>query len=181
MSRTEPQVVVTRYSPNMDESRIGGVSAIKLIVLHSTEGSNIPHSVADLEGVAGWFAERQSQVSSHVITDSDGHSARCVHDKAKAWHCYLLNSASLGIEQIGHAADTDWAQRTDQLDETARWIAHWHHKWGIPIQRGRTDGTQILKPGVVTHAQLGGAGGGHTDPGTHYPVDDVIRRALHFA
>lgn len=177
--RLAPQIVVRTDSPNKS-ARTAGIK-LELIVLHSTESSNVPNSATDLEGVAGWFANPSAQVSAHVITDADGHSARCVPDLLKAWHVAEFNSAALGIEQIGHAADLDWSKRDAQLDETARWIARWNQRHGIPIRRGAVSGASVQAAGVVTHAQLGAAGGGHTDPGTHYPVDEVIRRAARFA
>jgi hypothetical protein len=40
------------------------------------------------------------------------------------------------IEQIGFATD-NWRSRAKdlQLRETARWIALWHRRYGIPIRR----------------------------------------------
>lgn len=167
----DPTIVLTRISPNKS-ARSGSV---KLIVLHSTESTQIEASDADLAGVASWFANPSAQVSAHVITDSDGHSARCVEDNDKAWHCGVFNSAALGIEQIGRASQTSWAQA--EADETARWIALWCRRYGIPCQRGAVSGYTVTKPGIVTHADLGAAGGGHSDPGAGYSVDAVIDQA----
>lgn len=168
----KPSVVLTRISPNRSARTTG---PIRLIVLHSTESDNIEASEADLAGVAGWFANPASQVSSHVITDADGHSARCVPDEDKAWHSAAYNSASLGIEQIGRASQAVWG--TSELQETARWIAKWSREHGIPIQHGAVSGGLVTRPGVVTHADLGYAGGGHTDPGSGYPLGAVIEQA----
>lgn len=168
---TKPNVVLTRISPN----RSARSGPIRLIVLHSTESDNIEASEADLAGVAGWFANPSAQVSAHVITDSDGHSARCVADADKAWHCAAFNSAALGIEQIGRASQDAWAPA--ELDETARWVAQWCREHGIPCARGAVSGADVTKPGIVTHADLGAAGGGHTDPGSAYRVEAVITRA----
>ena len=169
--QAEPEIVLTRISPN----RSARTAPISLIVLHSTESDNIESSAADLAGVAGWFANPAAQVSSHVITDSDGTSARCVPDSDKAWHAAAYNSASLGIEQIGRASQSVWG--TSELQETARWIAKWSREHGIPIQHGAVSGGLVTRPGVVTHADLGYAGGGHTDPGSGYPLGAVIEQA----
>jgi N-acetyl-anhydromuramyl-L-alanine amidase AmpD len=170
--RLHPKVVVERHSPNVSER----LAPVSLIVLHSTESDNVPKSARDLEGVASWFADEGSQVSAHVITDADGHSARCVSDRLKAWHCGNFNSPSLGIEQIGRAAQPKW-ERAEWL-ETARWIAWWSHKYGIPIRRGAVSGESITRSGIVTHKMLGIAGGGHVDPGPAYPLDKVLEEAL---
>lgn len=169
--RLHPDIVLTKLSPNYS-SRDG--ARIKLIVLHSTESKNYK-GTNDLAGVASWFANRASEVSSHVVVDDDGTSARIVPDALKAWHCAAFNAPSLGIEQIGFASQGNWSNA--ELDETARWLAHWSRKYGIPLRRGRVIGSTVVRRGVVTHKQLGLAGGGHVDPGSNYPVKHVIRRA----
>lgn len=166
-----PNVVLTRISPNQS-ARSG---TVRLIVLHSTESESIESSEADLAGVAGWFANPSAQVSSHVITDSDGHSARCVPDDRKAWTCGAFNSASLNIEQVGRAAQSSWPRGL--TDETARWIAKWCRENGIPCKRGKVSGGSVLQAGIVTHAELGSAGGGHHDPGSGFDVQATIDKA----
>lgn len=168
--RLHPDVIVRRTSPNVSTRS----AAISLIVLHSTESSNVAGS-ADLEGVAGWFANPASQVSAHVITDADGHSARCVDDAAKAWACEEFNSASLNIEQVGHAAQSHWSRR--EWLETARWIAEFSHDHGIPIRAAAVSGGEVVRSGVTTHAALGVAGGSHHDPGSDYPLEEVLHEA----
>jgi len=169
--RLHPDVVLKHYSPNVSER----VAPISLIVLHSTESANVPDSASDLAGVAGWFAEEASQVSAHVITDADGHSARCVPDRLKAWACMAFNSASLNIEQIGAAAQSSWERR--EWLETARWIAQWSHAYHVPIRLGEVRGEAVTRSGIVTHKMLGISGGGHVDPGEGYPLADVLEEA----
>lgn len=173
--KAHPRVVLRRYSPN--RSSRGGVRPT-LIVLHSTESDNIEASDADLAGVAAWFANPAAQASSHVITDGDGHSARCVGDADKAWTASAYNSASLNIEQIGRASQSIWSG--EELRETARWIARWSKAYGIPIERAAVSGGAVKRPGVVTHADLGIPGGGHTDPGAAYPLGQVLDMAADY-
>jgi N-acetyl-anhydromuramyl-L-alanine amidase AmpD len=170
-TRLKPETVINRISPNVSTR----TSPISLIVLHSTESNNIPISVSDLSGVADWFANPVSQVSAHVIVDADGHSARCVLDIDKAWACVSYNSASLNIEQIGHAEQLHWKMR--EWQETARWIAQWSHEHDIPIRRAIVSGGRVIRSGVTTHKKLGAEGGGHVDPGPHYPLRKVLREA----
>jgi hypothetical protein len=169
--RLNPEVLVRVASPNVSE-RLGSIS---LIVLHDTESSNIAGSIADLQGVADWFANPASEVSAHVVTDADGHSARCVADYRKAWQCVDYNSAALGIEQCGFAAQKAWDPL--ELEESARWIAYWSHRHRLPIRRALVAGGRVLRSGVTTHSRLGAAGGSHHDPGTDYPFAVVLRRA----
>ena len=81
---------------------------------------------------------------------------------------------SLGIEQILPA---DGSELTTQLyQETARWVARWSKKFGIPIRHGAVSGFNVTKSGVIRHSELGSAGGGHSDPGT-YNFDGMLSMA----
>lgn len=174
MSRIRPHVVVRRRSPNQSHRS----ASPRLIVIHSTESANRP-GTGDLEAVAAWFARPESQVSSHVITDADGQSARCVKDGMKAWHCAGFNGVSLGIEQIGRAAQRSWTR--DEVRETARWCARWSVLHNIPLRRGAVSNGSVTRSGIVRHMDLGSAGGGHSDPGPGYPLDDLIHLARFYA
>jgi hypothetical protein len=172
MARYRPRVVYRRRSPNQSSRR--GVRP-RLIVIHSTESSNIRGSSRDLRGVADYLCRPSVQASSHVITDGDGNSARLVDDRAKAWTCAHYNGVSLNIEQIGRAASERWTR--DEIRETARWVARWSKMYGIPIRQGAVRDGRVVRSGVVTHKQLGRLGGGHVDPGPRYPFTAMLRLA----
>lgn len=179
--RLHPNVVVRHRSPNQS-ARVA--VPLCLITLHDTEGANLPDSIKDLVGLGDFFARPSVQASSHVADDSDGNSARFVSDHAKAWHCAGFNSYSLGIEQIGFASESrvTWRKSWRQLRETARWIAYWSIKYGIPIRRAivdDNDGT-VIRSGVIRHMDLGVIGGGHSDPGPNYPFSRVLLLARVF-
>lgn len=169
-----PHVVVERNVCN--QSSRGGTKP-RLIVLHSTE-SPPQRGHADLEAIAAYFDSPSAQASSHVITDPDGDSARCVPDSEKAWTQAAFNSVSLSIEQIGYASQKVWDER--QVAESARWVARWSKEHGIPIKRGAVLGYAVTRSGVVTHADLGAPGGGHADPGSAYPIDHLLELARDF-
>jgi N-acetyl-anhydromuramyl-L-alanine amidase AmpD len=172
--RAMPHVRVRRITAN--RSTRGGLKP-QLIVLHSTEGTNVT-GLGDLSGLGSWFAKPAAQVSAHVATDAEGNSARYVADGDKAWHCAGYNSASLGIEQVGRAAQKSWAEA--QQRETARWLAYWSRLHGIPLQKGAVANGVVTKPGVVRHSDLGATGGGHSDPGDGYPLSRVLEFARHY-
>ena len=69
-----------------------------------------------------------------------------VPDEAKAWTQAAFNSVALSIEQIGHASQNRWPDA--QLRNTARWLAFWSRKYGIPLERSTTRG-------VCQHRDLG--------------------------
>jgi len=172
VGRAKPKVVYENISPN--QSSRGGEKP-RLIVIHDTESPE-RKGKGDLIAVTDYLARLGVYASTHVVTDGDGLSARSVKDGDKAWHCASYNGISLGIEQIGYASrdKEDWPDR--QLKETARWVAKWSKKYGIPIEHI----SNLSKSGVVTHAQLGAAGGGHHDPGPGYPMRRMLRFAREF-
>ncbi len=173
--------VVHRQSVACQSSRRGTKPV--LIVLHDTEGANVPNSARDLEGLGNFFNRISTQASSHIGVDEDGCSARYVLDAEKAWTQAYYNPWSLSIEQIGFASD-NWkgAKKRQQLEEVARWIARWHRVHGIPIRKGRVsqDG-RVLRSGVVQHRELGSLGGDHHDVSLGYPMVEVLRLARRYA
>lgn len=166
-----PNVVIRRDVAN--QSSRNGIKPT-LIVIHSTESDNRKGST-DLAAIASFFDNPSVQASSHVVTDADGHSARMVDDDRKAWHCAGYNSVSLGIEQVGRAAQGAWQDK--EVEETARWIAYWSNKHSIPIRKGQVSNGRVVRSGVLRHSDLGAIGGGHHDPGPSYPFEKVLRRA----
>lgn len=144
----------------------------KLIVLHDTEGANVPNSVVDLQGLGNYFDKPATQASSHVGVDSDGYAAQFVPDSAKAWTQAAFNPVSLSVEQIGFATQKTWPEA--QLRKTAQYIAYWSVKYDIPISFSTTHG-------VCEHRHLGAAGGGHVDCGEPYPLDKVLDFARVYA
>lgn len=169
-NRYSPHVNVTRWSPNA--SSRGGAHPT-LIVIHVTAGHNRP-GITDLQGLAGWFANPASQVSSHVATDNEGLSARFVRDSEKAWHCAAYNRAALGIEQVAPGTGAEITR--DMYRETARWTARWSQTYGIPIRKAVVSDGIVSRAGVTRHSDLGALGGGHSDPGP-YDMDAMLALA----
>lgn len=161
MARVHPNVRITSWSPN--KSSRGGAHCT-LIVIHVTAGHNRP-GISDLRGLAGWFGQSASAVSSHVATDNESNSARFVRDGDKAWHCAAYNRPALGIEQI--APGTGREITREMYRETARWVAQWSKEYGIPIRKAVVSGGVVRKAGVIRHSELGALGGGHADPGPY--------------
>lgn len=56
-------------------------------------------------------------------------------------------------------------------------------QYGIPViyaGDGGRSGWPILPKGIVGHRDFGQRGGGHTDPGNGFPMDEFLRRVSHF-
>lgn len=162
---------VCRVKMNVACQSSRGGAAIRLIVLHDTEGANIV-GIKDLQGLGGYFDRITTQASSTVGVDAEGNSGRFVPDSQKAWAQAAFNPQALSIEQIGFASQGSWPEA--QLRATAKWIAYWSKKYGIPI-------TKSTVHGVCEHIDLKAAGGGHKDCGPKYPFARVLDMAKDYA
>jgi N-acetyl-anhydromuramyl-L-alanine amidase AmpD len=167
----EPKVLVQPLPRNFS-ARPTGVHYL-LLVAHDTESPNAP-GIADLEAIKAWFSNPNAQASANYVDDAQGNTLEMVNPATlKAWHVAYFNPWAIGVEQVGYASQTRWPLL--QVEATARIFAHDATLYGIPIQRGRVSGCSIVKPGIVFHADLGLCGGGHHDPGVHYPLGELIR------
>lgn len=149
--------------PSSDGGGSRSAAAIKIIVLHSSEmpgGSSFLHSLQSVLDQQG--------LSVQIGVNSDGSCARYFPDLEVAYDVAAFNGQALGIEQAGYAAQSSWPKA--QTEITAKWIAYWANKYGIPLVHSTTHG-------VCCHEDLGAAGGGHSDPGKNYPFNEVLREA----
>lgn len=141
--------LVQRPSPNQSTRR--GVVPY-LVVVHRPVGS--------YAGAVATCLDPARQVSYHVLTDSDREATQLVPWDRKAWSCVAFNSASYNVS----IDDDAWTGADDAaLATAARIVAFLCKRTGIPP-------TWTLAPshtaGVTRHADLGRAGGGHSDPTT---------------
>lgn len=139
----------------------------RLIVLHDTEGANVP-GITDLQSLGAYFDRPATQASSHVGVDAEGNGAQFVPDARKAWTQASFNPQSLSVEQIGFAGQKTWP--LPQLQKTAKYAAYWSKKYDIPL-------VHSTEHGVCEHKDLGAAGGGHVDCGPSYPFAHVLELA----
>ena len=106
-----------------------------------------------------------------------------------AWHARGASKGSIGIEQEGYASFTsaDWMspQGSAMWHNTARLLADINQRRGIPLRfisgqalrDAYADHSNLAAGGVTTHRALTEAGVGgndHTDPGTEYPMAEVL-------
>lgn len=163
--------------PSPNYSSRGG-STVTLIVLHTSEGAT------SYQSLGSFFANPASGVSSHVgIDDTPNTVGEYVARSGKAWTAGNANPVAVQAElctpsgaAMGWTAQ-DWASHPTMLANCAAWIAEEAAAFNIPIvklsaQQAQSDGT-----GVCQHADLGSWGGGHTDCGPHFPIDDVLAMA----
>jgi hypothetical protein len=167
--RLAPDVVVRDHSP-MYSSRGTSITGV---IIHATVSHNIMRAASDLAAIGSVF--HHEEASAHVCTDADSTSARYVNDAQKAWAVCAYNSSTLSIEQISMSTESEktWlGPWLPEVIETARWVARWSIKYRIPIKRGKIVGGKVI--GVMTHKELGAAGGGHVDPGPGYPMGRLL-------
>ncbi len=158
------------------------LSAIKWIVLHSTEG-------ATASSAAAWFANPASEGSAHLVVDNDT-CYRTLTNEMVPWAAPMANTNGFHIEQAGYAAWTrsEWAVN-DQTVRRAAYKAALHAKlFDIPLRWVGPVGLRLGRKGITTHRDISyawpiqaRAAGFHTDPGTEYPKDKFLAYAKGYA
>ncbi len=157
-----------------------GGSSVRLIVLHTSEGST------SYQGLGSYFANKASQVSSHVGIDNNvrGTIGEYVSRGNKAWTQGNANPVCVSAELCTPAgAAANWSRdywlntQKTMLDNTADWVAEEAKALGIPITALTSSQAQGSGRGVCDHGDLGSWGGGHYDCGSGFPLDYVISKA----
>ena len=169
----------------------------RLIVIHTMEAGE---TVGQARSAATWMQTSggTGQVSSHLTIDST-EVIRVVPDSGTAFTCGApWNDMSLNIEQAGYAAQdaAGWADpySVAQRDLTAQAVAWWCARYGIPavwLEPGDLADWEHCS-GITSHANvalasqspamraLGYTPGNHTDPGSNYPMADLLARVRSF-
>jgi hypothetical protein len=154
---------ITPHQSGREGARIHG------LVLHTTEGGDAPHDLADLKTLGAVFDGEEA--SAHLGVNVAGKFGRYVEDAAKAWAVCNYNQVTLSLEQIGFAefSRSKWFSRHEQLHGAAEFLTYGHVHYGVPIRRGACANGAITREGVFQHKDLGIVGSGHTDCGAGYP------------
>jgi len=156
-----------------------GGSAVRLIVLHTSEGAQ------DYTSLGNYFKGNVS-ASSHVGIDNRtaGQIGEYVARANSAWTQANANPVSVAAELCTPAgAAANWSrdywlnsQRT-LLDNAAAWVAEEAAAFGIPLVALSASQAQGGGRGVCQHNDLGSWGGGHYDCGNGFPLDYVLGKA----
>lgn len=154
---------------------------VRLIVLHSSEGSEVPTGA---EGLAAWGEMRDGHpkgASWHFAVDCDS-TTQSVEFENVAWHAGPVNGYSIGIEQVGKASQTrqQWMDQfsMNMLRNTAKLLAVLAGMYDLPLEHVSTG--LVSARGVCTHWDVTKdlcKGKGHWDPGPNYPMEDVLAMA----
>jgi N-acetyl-anhydromuramyl-L-alanine amidase AmpD len=134
--------LVYKHSPNQS-TRIHGQKAVRLIVVHTPEGSYGP--------MVRYMTDpnQARKVSYHGLLREDGlEFTQLVPWGRKAWHAGAHNSLSEGISAAGYAAKFN--VRSEQSKRLARIVAYRLHKRGLKAQWT----TNAKTGGFCRHADL---------------------------
>lgn len=157
------------------------LSAVKWIVLHSTEGPTA-------ESAAAWFQNPASEGSAHLVVDDDQCFRTLTNDKI-AWAAPGANTNGFHIEQAGYAAWTrsEWMIHKTMLQRAAYKAALHANLFKIPLRWVGPIGLRLGRKGVTTHRDVSyawpvqaRAAGFHTDPGPNYPKDEFMALAQQY-
>ena len=159
--------------PSPNYSSRGG-TAVRLVVLHTAEGSRT------IESLGAFFANPASGVSSHTgIDDTPNTVGEYVPPGFKAWTQANANPYSVATELCAFASwsSAEWHNHPNMLANCAAWIAEECGRFGVPLRRLSAAQAQGGEHGVCQHVDLGAAGGNHWDCGSGFPMDDVMEMA----
>jgi hypothetical protein len=161
------------WIPSPNYSSRGG-AAVRLLVLHTAEGSRT------IESLGSFFQSPSAGVSSHTGADDKVNTVgEYVSRGNKSWTCANFNPVACQIEMCAFAAwdNAEWHRHPNMLQNVASWLAEESKAFGIPLTILSDAQAQGSGRGVCQHRQLGAAGGGHSDCGNGFPISEVVAMA----
>ena len=162
----------------------GRIKAIRLIVVHTTQGPGAPGwAVPTARGIGGYFAGAAGASSHYGVDETE--VVQYVDDGDTAWCAPGANADGLHIEQCGYAEwdRSHWLTDPDAfatLRRTAALVAVKAAQYGIPLRLLTPQQVAAGVPGVCDHYAVtlsGIASGDHWDCGGGYPIDQLIALA----
>jgi hypothetical protein len=157
-----------------------GGNARRVIAFHTTEGSQTAESLRN------WLTNPSSQVSYHFACDmshGDNWAANFVRDGDRAWAQASFNPQAISIAfctPSGAASGwsrATWMSKGPMLTAAARLAGELSRQFGIPLTQLTSAQAQGSTKGLCEHKNFGSGGGNHTDCGSGFPMDEIIRIA----
>jgi hypothetical protein len=146
-------------SPSNYSHQVRAASAVRLIVVHVTEGTSV--------SAVKWFQNPRAHVSANYVVSREGAITQMVRNWNVAWHSGnpWVNHHSIGIEHEGfinvNATFTDTEYR-----DSAELVSGLMRHYLLPIDRRHLIGhNQVPDP---FHPGLFGGYAHHTDPGRYW-------------
>jgi len=167
------------WSPSHSKRNLG---TPRWIAIHTQEGGRTARGLAD------FLANPANQVSYHAVND-DHEILKVVGEDQRPWAAMNANDYAFHICGAGTYAgwsrgkwlETDASDGKNEdleLTNTAKVVAWWCRKYNIPPVYIGGRGIPWGRDGICGHMDFGDWGGGHHDPGTNYPFDELIRRVV---
>jgi hypothetical protein len=175
----------TEFMPAFRQSGTRLPSSISLIVLHDTEGDKMGH-LPTAKAVAEYFKSPTAGGSTQLIVDETS-CYRSLPDTTIPWGAAGgdANVRGVHIEMVGLASWSrqQWLTRVNTLRCAAYHVAEWMKQYSIPLEILNADDLRARRHGITTHRTVTEAFhvvGGHTDPGSNFPMDVFVHLVQQF-
>ena len=158
----------------------GGGQAARVIAFHTTEGSSTAESLRN------WLTNPSSKVSYHFAVDmshGDNWAANFVRTSDRAWAQANFNGAAISIAfctPSGAASGwsrSTWLSKPAMLTAAGRLAGELAKQYGIPRTQLNNSQAQGSSKGFCEHKNFGSGGGNHTDCGSGFPMDEILKIA----
>jgi N-acetyl-anhydromuramyl-L-alanine amidase AmpD len=164
---------IWRPSPNYSTRPSGTAGKVKMIIIHTCEGS--------YSGCWGWLNNASAGVSAHYVVKEDGSEiSQLVRESHKAWHIgatydcslnsskecslngYNCNNFTVGIEHAGYASQSSW--NSNLINQSAKLSCDITKDHSIPRDKYH----------IVAHGKLQPYN--RTDPGANWPWTTYLNK-----
>jgi len=134
-------------------------SAVRMIVVHATEGS--------YGATLSWFRNPRAQAAANYVVGRDGEIAHMVPDNEIAWHAGngYVNAHSIGVEHEGYTR-VDGTFTDAEYRASAQLVGSLLRRYRIPADRAHVIGHNQV-PDPFHRGEFGGWAH-HTDPGGYW-------------
>jgi hypothetical protein len=134
-------------------------SAVRLIVVHETEGS--------YGATVSWFRNPKARAAANYVVGRDGRIVHMVADSYVPWHAgnSYVNAHSIGIEHEGYTG-VEGTLTDAEYRASARLVASLLQRYHLPTDRGHVIGHDQV-PDPYHRGEYGGYSH-HTDPGKYF-------------
>ena len=157
-----------------------GGNTPRIIVLHTPAGATTNANLGP------FLANTANGASYHASVDPFTPDTAYVYvdDSNASWSVAAYNGVALNVcfctdGPNGSRGSRDYwlGHQAPALASAAQVVAAWSARWGIPLVALSAGQAQGSGRGVCQHSDLGAAGGGHSDCGPGFPMDELLRLA----
>lgn len=188
--------VMHGFNPNTPDNATGNSDGPRgstaYVVLHTQQAKASAVSLADF-CINSWKTQPDNPVSYNLAVD-DKDTIEIVPVIEAPWSAAAANAIAVHLCFAGSFAEwlagkwletdaSDGLNEDAMLTRGAKAVAAACLQFGIPAVYagdGGVSGWPILPKGIVGHRDFGARGGGHTDPGSGFPMDEFLRRVRSF-